>query len=126
MTVRRALAAVASAAIVLSAFAATPANAEGPPPTVALAPRSGRAGRQVTITGSGFTPGDLLRVRYVTGLASPERVTLCKVLAGPGGTLACKPRIPIDDAGPIGRHHVTVVDVTHPLAAHAVAIFRLR
>ena len=91
-------------------------------PQVAIAPGSGHAGTHVTITGTRFHPGETVNVVYVTRLASPSGVVLCRAKANTKRTFTCHAVIP-SKSGPRGKHSVVATGVTSHL--HASTTFKL-
>jgi streptogramin lyase len=75
-----------------------------PPPYAAVTPTAGPAGTTVTITGSGYTAGETVTVKYKTG-ATPATVTLCTTSANAIGDFACSAAIPTS-AGATGAHEI--------------------
>ena len=80
--------------------------------TVSITPGSGVARQAVTVTGSGYVPGETVNVRYYTGLAAPNSsVLLCATTATATGGFSCVTRIPATYTGGPGAHTVTAVGV---------------
>jgi hypothetical protein len=87
------------------------------PGYVRVQPDRGSAGSALTVSGGEFLAGESVKVTYVTGLASPARVTLCKAVVAGTGTFSCAAHVPTADTGAPGSHDVTVVGATSGLRA---------
>lgn len=75
------------------------------PPSVAISPHSGPPGSAVSVSGSGFKPGEPVRIRYVAG---NQRLAVCSShKADAEGNITCAGIIPGADAGSLGGHRVT-------------------
>jgi hypothetical protein len=89
--------------------------------TVSVSPDTGPARTPITITGSGFTAGETVRVTYLTGLASPASVTVCSVVAGSAGSISCTGHVPrATRAGAAGAHTISAVGATSGTTATTV------
>lgn len=91
-------------------------------PNVVVKPTRGTPQAPVVVSGSGFKPGETVRVMYKTGLVSPNprSVTLCATPATANGTFSCAARIPnATKAGAVGRHTVVAKGLTSHLHATA-------
>jgi hypothetical protein len=72
-----------------------------------LTPSSGPKGTHVTISGSGFTPGSTVKIKYKTGRSSPAAVLLCSTTAAADSTFSCPGVIPTGvNAGAFGSHNI--------------------
>jgi len=82
------------------------------PPYAFVSSSFGTPGTSVTMTGGGFSAGETVRVKYVTGLAKPTGVTVCSGVAA-DGQFSCTGRIPpADKAGPLGVHSIKAIGLT--------------
>jgi hypothetical protein len=78
-----------------------------------LSETSGPAGSAITVSGSAYAPGELVKVRYLTGLASPRRWRICEATATATGSFSCSGHIPRGaNAGESGVHILSVVGLT--------------
>jgi hypothetical protein len=78
-------------------------------PTVRVTPNSGSPSTSITASGGGFSPGEMVKVTYKTGLAAPnpKKVVLCSVTVSDAGTYSCTGTIPAStSAGAPGAHKV--------------------
>ena len=76
--------------------------------TASVSPTSGPPGTVVRVSGRGFSPGETVRVRYMTGLPAPKPAStaLCSGLATTSGTFTCKGTIPKVNTGAKGLHTI--------------------
>jgi hypothetical protein len=83
-------------------------------PRVTITPNSGPKGTPVTLTGEGFAPGEQVKFKYKTGLASPKppAVALCSAIANGNGTATCSGTIPTMNSGPVGAHTIVAKGTT--------------
>ena len=82
---------------------------------VTVAPNSGPATQGVSVFGSGFSPGESLRVKYKTGLSAPgpSSVILCNTTTTATGTFFCNAHIPGSaTAGSRGAHAIVAKGLT--------------
>jgi hypothetical protein len=81
-------------------------------PSVTVAPNTGPAGTGVTVSGSHFAPNEKVSVTWTTNLATPSKLSLCKVTATASGDISCSPTIPTVNPGPAGAHVLTATGAT--------------
>jgi len=82
-------------------------------PLVSVTPTSGGPVTPVMVSGSGFRPAETVKVVYLTGLALPTSVVICKSAATAGGTFSCKGKVPgASSAGTAGVHTVKAKGLT--------------
>ena len=80
-----------------------------PTPLLTLSPTTGSKKTPVTVSGTGFTPGQTATVNYLSGRKKPKRATstLCTATVASNGTFSCSGSIPKGRrAGPIGEKTV--------------------
>jgi virginiamycin B lyase len=87
--------------------------------SVTASPTLGPAGTALTLSGSGFTPGEQVNVKYLTGLATPVSASLCAANAGPDGTFTCDATVPAG-AGRAGVHTILAVGKTSGIKAKSI------
>jgi hypothetical protein len=93
--------------------------------TLAITPTKGAPGTVVSVSGAGYTPNEIVSVKYDTGQTSPKAVTICQVAATKQGEFACHGSIPPSaKAGAIGIH--TIVATGKSSGASATAPFTLK
>jgi hypothetical protein len=88
-------------------------------PSVSVLPGSGATGTSVVVSGGGYSPGELVKATYKTGLARPNTsaVAICSTTANPNGTFSCTGSIPTATAGADGAHTIKAKGMT----SHATA-----
>ena len=92
-------------------------------PVVSVSPPAGGPGTSVEISGSGFAPGETIKVSYATGVAAPRNVVLCKSPADDTGAFSCAASVPTTNAGAPGHHKITAKGTTS--LAKATVVFTL-
>jgi Tol biopolymer transport system component/plastocyanin len=84
--------------------------------TVTVTPASGTPGKQVTITGTGFQPGETAQAKYRTSLSPPPTGAspiLCTGVVAADGTFSCPGAIPTGTlAGEPGAHDIVATGLT--------------
>lgn len=85
-------------------------------------PSSGPPRTAVTASGAGLSPGELVKVSYLTGLASPHpaSVAVCKATVAADGTYSCTGKISRTKAGPLGVHAIVAKGMTSHTQATAL------
>ncbi len=76
------------------------------PPSLTISPTSGKKRTRLQITGSNFTPSEVVTVTYKSGLSNPRRseTVLCTHEADTNGSFTCSGRVPRKRrAGPSGN-----------------------
>jgi hypothetical protein len=73
--------------------------------SVVVSPDQGGAGTALNVTGTGFSAGETVAVKYMTGLSSPTSVQLCTAIAAGDGTFSCAGNVPVT-AGGVGAHTI--------------------
>ena len=74
-------------------------------PTLAITPASGPQGTSISVQGAGYTPGELVKTSYKTGLTAPPKAAVCSATATSSGTFTCNGSIPTaPTSGPTGSH----------------------
>ncbi len=92
--------------------ASTPADlftfVANPVPKTAISPKLGPKGTAVTVSGTGFSPGETVKATYKTGLASPKPawIKVCSAVVASNGGFSCKGAIPTTNAGALGTHTI--------------------
>ena len=81
-------------------------------PGLSVTPSSGPTGTAVLVKGGGYSPGEQVRVWYVTGLASPPFLFVCASTTDSIGSFSCVGAIPSTNAGAAGAHALVAVGVT--------------
>ncbi len=76
----------------------------------------GPSGTAMTLKGAGFTSGEKVTVKFLTGLSSKARLSLCTATARPDGTFACNTAIPAT-AGKPGSHVIEAKGKTSKVTA---------
>jgi virginiamycin B lyase len=79
--------------------------------SVVAAPDQGTSSSSVTISGAGFSAGETIVVKYMTGLSSPASVPLCSTTAGTTGTFTRTTNVP-STAGKPGVHNIKATGKT--------------
>ncbi|HEY1331418.1 MAG TPA: hypothetical protein VGH10_08095 [Actinomycetota bacterium] len=80
---------------------------------LSVSPASGPSATPVSVSASGFAPGESVTVKYRTGLASPATVPICTTLASGAGVAACSGTIPPPSgAGSLGPHAIRALGAT--------------
>ncbi len=74
---------------------------------VSIRPQSGPPGKQVSLAGKGFAPGETVKVTYSTGLTAPRKLVLCRGMAAANGSFACDGAIPATNFGAARNHSIT-------------------
>jgi YVTN family beta-propeller protein len=62
--------------------------------TITASPTSGPPRTSVTVSGRGFTPLEIVKISYETGIASPKSVTICTAAVLSDTSYSCTGRIP--------------------------------
>lgn len=78
-------------------------------PAASVSPASGPPRTAVGVSGSGFSPGETVKVSYATGLGAPHptSVAVCTAQAAPDGSFFCSGKIPRSvPAGAKGAHTI--------------------
>jgi trimeric autotransporter adhesin len=94
-------------------------------PFVHVSPSSGRHNTSISATAGGFTPGERVKVTYLTGLKapSPRSVLLCGAVAASDGTINCTGAIPArSSAGAKGPHSVEAKGVMSKFKAFTIFV----
>ncbi len=81
-------------------------------PSISSSRTSGQPGRLVAMSGEGYSPGELVNVKYSTRLSIPypRFVDICSAIANPDGTFGCLGHIPSPRiAGPPGGHAIRAI-----------------
>jgi hypothetical protein len=73
--------------------------------SVTTSPAQGPAETAVSITGTGFSAGETVKVKYDTGQSAPTTMPLCTAIAAGDGTFTCAATIP-PNAGAAGTHTI--------------------
>ncbi len=80
--------------------------------SASVAPTSGSPGKTISVSGSGYAPGEQVNVKYETGLTPPDPTTLnvCSAIADSEGSFTCLGKIPpASIAGALGPHTIEAV-----------------
>jgi hypothetical protein len=90
-------------------------------PAASLVPLQGPPGQSVVVNGGGFAAGEMVTVKYKTGLVSPSSVALCPATAAPDGTFSCTGSIPTGaNSGVAGAHKIQTKGKTSGLTVTVV------
>ena len=86
-----------------------------PPPSLTISPTSGPKRTLLRIKGTNFAPGDVVTVKYMSGLANPKRAhtALCIHHADSSGSFTCSGQVPRKRrSGTAGQKSITATDAS--------------
>jgi virginiamycin B lyase len=89
--------------------------------SVTASPAQGRSGTALTISGAGFASGEMVAVKYLTGLLSRTSVLLCAPIAAADGTFSCTAAVP-PHAGGRGTHTIKARGRTSGIVAENLVL----
>jgi hypothetical protein len=111
------------AGLVISALASSvlvtvaPVTASAAEPTVAITPNNGPKGTSVHVAGANFSVGEIVKVKYKTGLSSPTTQLVCQTTVQSDSSFACDGAIPTTKVGAFGSHGIVAKGKTSFLKA---------
>jgi alpha-tubulin suppressor-like RCC1 family protein len=91
-------------------------------PVVTVSPTSGPPGTHVTVSGTHFFAGEVVKAFYKTRLAAPapSTILICSATANGAGTFGCSGNIPTTNQGPAEAHGIIGKGATSLLKGKAI------